>query len=62
MEEEATLKISKVWGVPVPLLWTTKVAPGVVEPIPTVPAAVTLKMDTAEEEAMFKISLVPAVP
>ena len=62
LEEEATLKISRVWGVPVPLASTTKVAAGVVEPMPTEPAEVTLRMETPEEEARLKMSLVPAVP
>ena len=55
---EATVKTLRVGEVEVPC--TTKVALGVVEPMPTLWLAVTLKTETPVEEATLKISLVPA--
>jgi len=45
--EEATTKIGSVGAEDVP--WTTNLALGVVEPIPTLPVAVTLKIDSPME-------------
>jgi hypothetical protein len=58
--EEATAKTSKVGEVDVPS--TVKVALGVVEPIPTLWLAVTLKTEMPVEEAMLSKSMPLAAP
>lgn len=57
LEEEATLKISKVGAEEVPC--TTRRAVGVVEPRPTLELAVTRRMDSPMEVATLKGSNVP---
>lgn len=56
LEEEATLKTSRVGAEEVP--WTTRRAVGVVEPRPTLALAVTLRMDSPMEVATLKGSKV----
>ena len=58
--EEATANIGSVGEVDVP--WTTKVAVGEVEPIPTLWLAVTARIEMPVLDVMFKMSLLPLEP
>ena len=58
--DEATLKTSRVGDVDVPS--TTKVALGVLEPMPTLWLLLTLKTEMPVEEETSKISLLPPEP
>ena len=60
--EVATIKIGVVVLLSVLIPCTTSMAVGVEEPMPILELALTVRMEVAEEEAMFKISLLPAVP
>ncbi len=62
LEEEATTKIGVVVLAFKLEPWTTSMAVGVVLLMPIRPVGLTARMEVPEEEARFRISLLPALP